>query len=63
MSLKLSANESISYAQRRLFFRFCSTIGLCFAVIMIGVGLVLVHQLDNEQKNCLIRLLPNTNVY
>ncbi len=53
MSLKLSAKDSITHAQRRLYFRFCGTIGLCFAVIMVGVGLVLVHQLDNEQKKLL----------
>ncbi len=53
MSLKLSTKDSISHAQRRLYFRFCGTIGLCFAIIMVGVGLILVHQLDNEQKKLL----------
>ena len=53
MFLNKTTKDSIRHAQQHLFLRFCGTIGLCFAIIMVGVGLVLVHQLDNEQKKLL----------
>lgn len=53
MSLDVTAKGSIDYAQRNLFIRFFATITVCFIVIMLGVGVILFHQLDNEQKKLL----------
>ncbi len=53
MSLEVTAKASIDYAQRDLFIRFFATITGCFVVIMLGVGVVLFHQLDSEQKKLL----------
>ena len=50
MSSKRSTNDAISHAQKNLFLRFSVTIALCFAVIMIGIGVVTLKQLDAEQK-------------
>ena len=53
MSSKKSVSGSTLHAQRHLFFRFCATISLCFIIIVVAIGLVLVHQLDHEQKKLL----------
>lgn len=56
MSLEMTAESSIGYAQRSLFSRFFATMLLCFVVIMIGVGGVLFQQFDNEQKKLLMSI-------
>lgn len=53
MSLEKTAKASIEYAQRNLFVRFFVTLTLCFIAIMLGVGVILFHQLDAEQKKLL----------
>ncbi|MDX1302985.1 HAMP domain-containing sensor histidine kinase [Photobacterium sp.] len=50
MSLKMNAEQSTRYAQRRLFRRFLATISLCFAIILLGIGMILAYQLDKEEK-------------
>ncbi|MGF1888467.1 HAMP domain-containing histidine kinase [Photobacterium profundum] len=50
MSLNMNAEQSTKHAHWSLFSRFVVTVVMCFAVIQVGIGLVLVYHLDREDK-------------
>ena len=56
MSLNMNAEQSTLFAQRDLFRRFIVTLIACFIIIQFAIGLVLVYQLDNQEKKLMLSL-------